>query len=191
MNQQENTKKRILDLLIICKLSKKDFCEYMGVSSSNFSRSLEKSSFTIDEAAKYEKLGINLRYVMLGKGRIYTNNKNGQKIKHLCNSQGISESNNHVYRLKYWINTHYDSIESFEEKYDIIHEKYFNNKSNDFQIPIELKKILIRVGLNMKWLYDKTECPYNFTDNAKVKRNWLLENCNSDNLIYLEMKGVI
>ena len=191
MNQQEQIKRRVLDIITICKLSKKDFCELMDIAPCNFGRYFEKNSVSYEDILKYESLGINLRYIFAGKGKKYINNKNGKKIKYLEENSAITESINVVYRLKYWINTHYSSVESFEKLFRINGLNYFDNKSNDFQIPFELKKILCHEGLNIKWLYNKDECPYIYHEIAKSKKNWVLENFNSDNLIYLEMKGVI
>ncbi len=191
MNQQEKIRRRILGILTICKLSKKDFCEIIEIAPCNFGRYLEKNSVSYDDILKYESLGINIRYIFTGKGNKYINNENGRKIKHLDENSSISETHNVIYRLKYWINTHYGSIEKFDETVGIHTLKYFESKSNDSQIPFELKKVLLKEGLNVNWLYNKDECPYKNIEKGIEKKNWILKNCSSDNLMYLEMKGIL
>lgn len=187
----KDIKSRYIEILLKCKVSKRDFCKSMGINEKNYNRFISNDFIHIKHAERIEKLGINIRWLFLNLGTMYNDSKNGYKIKYLTEKLMYEEENYHFKRLTYWIKTHYDSIDNFEKRFNISDKNYFNNISLINKIPMNLLKILSAEGLNVHWLYKYNVSPYLKNDEGRKKKKWLIRNKNSDNLIYLECKGII
>jgi hypothetical protein len=178
---------RYLEILSICKLSKREFCDLLNIVPQNYCRFIQSKKIDIYDLDVIESLGINARWLTTGFGSRYNFNEKGNQIKSIFDKLEQLESNYHLNKLTYWVETHYSKLCEFENTYNISNQNYFNFSERNNQIAYELVKILANDGLNFKWLYHFDEHPYLTSENGRMKKKWILENCNNENIIYKEL----
>lgn len=174
---------RYIEILSICRLSKKDFCGLFNIIPQNFCRYVKNTKIELKDVEIIENLGINSRWLMTGLGIKYNNSDNGLKIQELIEKYKVSDDNYYCNRLRRWIETHYESIENFEKEFEIEKYKYFLNLNYRYQISYELSRILMNEGFNLKWLFHLDESPYLTSEKGREKKKWLVKSCGNKKLI--------
>jgi len=186
-----NLQSQYTKLLNICNLSKRNFCKYINIHESNYLRLTKSKSIPIDVSYKIDELGINLRWFFTGNGEVFLKNKNGLILKKKFDSRKYDERDMHIYRLNVWISTHYNSYDEFVKHFKIENNHSLLKLRINSQIPFKITIILVREGMNVRWLYNKYESPYLNNEIGNEKKDWLVNNCLPTNMIYLELKGLI
>lgn len=191
MKQQYSMKDRFNQILLLCKMTVRDLSEHIGVHEKVFIRFISNEKISSDIGNKVEELGINSRWLLVGKGEIYNETEKGIKIKQMIETNKKMEVDFLYFKIITWIETHYSDIKNFEKEYKIDGFNYFDALKSKSHLCFELYKALKEDGLNMNWIYHNDTCPYNYSKNGREKKSWVINNLDHDNYIYNILKGTV
>lgn len=177
-------KDRFYEVLSLCKISVRDLSNHLDIHENVFTRYISNDKISCDIGLKIEELGINSRWILIGKGNIYNETEKGKSIKKLIDNNKKIEDNFIYFKIITWLNAHYSDIKKFETKYGIDGLNYIESLRLNSQISYDLFKALKEDGLNINWIYHNDSSPYNFSKNGRKKKSWALHNLERDNYLY-------
>lgn len=188
MKYELSMRDRYFEILFLCNISRKEFCEIIGIRDNVYTRFINNNQLTSDISLKIHELGINSTWLLTGKGEKFVDNIAGNRLKELVEENEPKEENLMYYKISLWIKAHFYSIENFEEVYDIKEKNYFELIRNSSQLPYDLCKIFKDEGFNLAWLYHNTEIPYMKSVNGLQKKKWILNYKDKECYIYQCLK---
>lgn len=188
MQNNFNMKDRYYEILSICKLSVEDFSKILEIHSNVFLRFISSNHITPKTALKINNMGININWLLFGQEPKYNETKKGYEIKKLFIDNQLNEIHFVFYKVKKWVELHYDSIYDFQEKFNLNNQDSIKMLGYTNQLTYNLSKTLKEEGLNLKWLYHNDEDPYNNKIAGKEKREWALTYLDNTSFIYNHIK---
>lgn len=188
MKSEFNMKNRYYEILSICNITVEEFSNKLGIESKIFSRHADSSHITAHHAKIINKMGINVLWLLFGEEPKYNKTHKGYELRKLFKENEKDEVNFIYYKIKEWIEIHYDSIEDFEIIFELKEEDSVKYVKNTNQLPYKLSRILNDEGMNTYWLYHSSEEPYNNRKTGKSKREWVLEFLDEENYIFNNLK---
>ncbi len=155
--------KRLKEFILTCYTSQINFAEEMNLSKSCIARYVSGLVKPDGKCLiKMHEKGLSINWLFSGTGSMFADNETGKKLKfNYYKSNKIFLENLNSKRIKYWIETNYNSLEHYSActSYPLADLEQSLEENNVID-PIILRVLEI-TGCNSKWIFDDNESMYN------------------------------
>ncbi len=159
------------------------FCKATGIGNYKISRYINrKSSISFDILRELHNYGLNLTWLVTGKGEMFADNEVGEKLRMNHNKKKLKVEKNTAkikkIRIELWILENFKSIENFCKEAEL-DEDYVEAELHRKRLTPDFVQFLIQRGCNINWLRTGKGSKYSNTPDGIVLRKRFKANTDS------------